>query len=61
MHNATENFGFKVTFKLEFIKVQLLCKDNLVFKKQRTLIFFRSHWHLEMLKQIKTGHLQCSC
>lgn len=35
MHNATENFGFKVTFKLEFIKIQLLYKDNLVFKNER--------------------------
>lgn len=54
MHGTTENFGFKVTFKL------VLHKDNLVFKKKRTLIAFRSHWHLEILKQTTTGHLQCS-
>lgn len=48
MHNITENFGFKVTFKLELIKVQVLYKGNLVFKKKRMLIVFRSHWHLEM-------------
>lgn len=40
MHNPTENFGFKVTLKLEHRKVQLLYKDNLVFNKKRNPIFF---------------------
>lgn len=40
MHNPTENFGFKVTLKLEHKKVQLLYKDNLVFNKKKTPLFF---------------------
>lgn len=51
MHNTTENFGFQVIFKVELIKAQVLYKGNLVFKKKRTLIVFKSHWHLGMLKQ----------